>query len=314
MVRDKPYDAEEQINLLVKNMVLKPRGSPGMSKAEQDELAKLVDSLRNKDEGTASGILVNQLFPQPYSVGGGPKHLERIHNTLFVDECLRRIMKTDDRAAQHARSAVGPLTNPKPDFTFGVAETIFETGHRLTSNSYSNLAGIQKGTLYPFFFVEWKSGATGGTQHSAQSQAARAGAALVHSILQLYAEALLGSASAPKLFNAAYSASFSATIDSDYLVLWVHWLDRSEGVAPGTYQMSVIEKYWLNDGENLWRLRKALKNIFEWGLEERVRNIKELLTDLGTKIQAAPLPASSSEISKSAKSSKSSKSSKRQKT
>lgn len=75
--------------------------------------------------------------------------------------------------------------------------------------------------------------------------------------------------------------------------------------------MSVIEKYWLNDGENLWRLRKALKNIFEWGLEERVRNIKELLTDLGTKIQAAPLPASSSEISKSAKSSKSSK---RQKT
>jgi hypothetical protein len=79
-------------------------------------------------------------------------------------------------------------------------------------------------------------------------------------------------------------AHFSITCDTKSVKLWVHWLDKEEENAPAHCYMQCIAKPRMipgfEDDKAILHMRNALRNILDYSLDKRLKNIKDTIAKL----------------------------------
>ncbi|KAI9880600.1 MAG: hypothetical protein M1830_001951 [Pleopsidium flavum] len=291
IIDEQYYGEDSEVKALVEEFVKKPRDSPGLTVAATQELGQIAAAVKNKKEADAMASLLPLIFPAPEYLTGGVAHLERTLNCQFRPGCVPMPLMANDLALQVILEAAGQPKAPKPDATFGFGDSAFTPRQRTLNSDLSELAYIGGDARYPFLIAEWKACSTGGSME-AENQAARAGAALVNNMRQLYSHLSSGELSAKAETRIiARTACFSATVDSRTVTLWLHWLQlhvqagEDDDDDDPYHQMSRLKTFNLLEDpderhEELRRLRRAIDNIFGWGLKERLPEIREVLDDI----------------------------------
>ena len=173
-----------------------------------------------------------------------------------------------------------PVVAPKPDRHFGYMMAAFETPvidtdgqtvsvrHIVTNGLVSGYARPSTTNLWPFFFVEFKTGSRGGTHWVAQNQNAGSGALSVNSLEIIMARANVK-------FSADDAAVFSCSMDAEYATLWVSWHDEIK------FRMTVFATYILRRPQDLRDMDRDIRNIIDYGLGKRLTLIRNTLAKLG---------------------------------
>lgn len=155
------------------------------------------------------------------------------------------------------------LTDPKPDFTFGMNLRSKYIQGQAPSQNVRVITEVCPGICHPFFFIEGK----GISQpiDVARNQAIRDGAALVNARRQLnrlsrnddYQEC-------PGPDEESFC--FSCTWDTNLAELWVHWHEMAED-GYDIFHMHRLELYVMVDriGE-LRTFRADIHNVLDWGI------------------------------------------------
>jgi hypothetical protein len=106
----------------------------------------------------------------------------------------------------------------------------------------------------------------------ARCQARRGGAALVYARRQFN-----GLASCSPESNGPDWSSFvfSCTINPDTAYIYVHWCEREDDQL--SWHMSKISAHLLDEEEDIKALRRNIDNILDWGVLNRVQEIKSVL-------------------------------------
>ncbi|KAI9760931.1 MAG: hypothetical protein M1840_002173 [Geoglossum simile] len=272
-----PIDIKE----LAERMKDIDRPSPGLSETDKIRITIRSASMKDRHEANAIDALLGLMFPEPGWIDQDTfPHLDRNRDREFLKDCVPIPNGSQNPNLQAALEVVGALKTPKPDLAFGYRASAFSPTQTLTNTTYDRISRLSPGILHPFIVLEWKSTATGGTQFDAQNQAARTAAAIIYSQRTLH-----GVANTSDTGSAVNSACFSCTIDSATVYLWIHWC-QDTGEPPATcYHMELLFQLFLSDREAVWRLRRMINNIFEWGMGERLRWVMGVLD----RIAASPV-------------------------
>jgi hypothetical protein len=173
------------------------------------------------------------------------------------------------------------MKNPKPDITYGLAPEAFTEEELVANETYAPITGISPRILHPFLIFEWKS--ERGTMEEARYQARRGGAALVNARRQLNALANCSDSNGPD-WN---SFVFSCVLDPNVAYIHVHWCERKNDQL--SWYMSKVSGHLVDEEYDIKILRRNIDNILDWGVLNRVQEIKGVLQ----KIYAQEEPESS---------------------
>lgn len=168
-----------------------------------------------------------------------------------------------------------PLPKSKPDSVFGYSETAFNLDQLMASDllvtqSNQNYAMPDENIRFPFLDLEFKAHASGGTHFFATNQLAYAGAVAMEATLELARRV-----SAVASINFNEPQFFSISIDHAAAYINVHWLSQKENGA-FCFHMRHLFKYIL-DADGLKAVDRAVKNILQCGVSERLAKICEEL-------------------------------------
>lgn len=156
---------------------------------------------------------------------------------------------------------VAGMTNPKPDYTFGVRREKFPPLDDDTMPEYiAALLGIAPGMNHAFLIIEGKPDT--GSQAEAENQARRGGATLVHAerkLRELVEEPIDIEGPDEESFM------FSVTFTPKMAEFWVHWYEGKGPKQPGFFHMNRIASLTLNEEVHRETIRRKLHNIMEWG-------------------------------------------------
>ncbi len=122
--------------------------------------------------------------------------------------------------------------------------------------------------LFPFFMIEIKSEATGGTLYVAENQAATSGAHSVHSLLWLRSQA-----DPSRTRSSTDSVVFTATVSQREAVFHVHWFSPKDDKV----YMSYLDSFAFMKDLDIQGCRDLVKNILDYGLEVRQPIIRDAL-------------------------------------
>lgn len=177
----------------------------------------------------------------------------------------------------------GPsLSGPRPDVSIGYAaegkipRTAFnEDEERILNHDPLTNAPM----LCPFLTAQYKSAE--GSMAKAERQTARDGVAINN-----YMHSLLQRANMP--LSPIDVQHWSATVDHEDMLLWVHWVEEDQQ-GRLQYYMKKIHKASLgskrpgDEGAGMAEMRAHLRNILEYAQTRRVQRIKEIITAIGAR-------------------------------
>ena len=153
------------------------------------------------------------------------------------------------------------MTNPKPDYTFGLQRDQFPRESEAMVPEYiTALLNIAPGTRHAFLIVEGKP--YDGVKAEAENQARRGGATLVHAerILRGLVEDVADIEGPDEK-----SFVFSVIIDPDIVEFWVHWYEGKGPGQLGKFHMNRLASRNLVEEEQREDIRRKMHNIMEWG-------------------------------------------------
>ncbi|KAH0565178.1 hypothetical protein GP486_001424 [Trichoglossum hirsutum] len=181
------------------------------------------------------------------------------------------------------------LSKPSPDETFGYSDMAFTNLQLSTIDLLKGLlrqsyATPIEGLHFPFMSMEFKSQATGGTQYIAKNQAANAGAVAGHGLVELARRGL-------GLDSLDYNEPqfFSLGIDQEGAHVCVHWLAEKDGQF--FFHMEDISQHSLRNLGGLRAVRRIVKNILDWGRDERLPAICKQLDAYERNVRAGRVAA-----------------------
>lgn len=122
---------------------------------------------------------------------------------------------------------------------------------------------------FPWFTAQWKSPAKGQTHEQALDQGIRDGATIVKYLHDFFKRAYLGRE--PAVMETCH---YSATIDLRSILLFVHWWDEQG------YHMEKINSGILDKERDAVEIRAILRNMQDYALGERLKNIRLALDQL----------------------------------
>ncbi|KAF4625756.1 hypothetical protein G7Y89_g12408 [Cudoniella acicularis] len=178
------------------------------------------------------------------------------------------------------------VKNPKPDITYGFEPDAFDNAQQRALLTFE--PELSSGIISPFFTIQWKG--FQGSMQLAKDQARRDGAAMVHSRRKAIERAGISS-TADELDVA--SMAFTCVINAEAAHLHIHWAEDVEGRTD--WLMAVVKRYHLEEESDVADLRRALHNILDWGLSERLALVKQQVDMYREREQAAPTPACSTD-------------------
>ena len=195
-------------------------------------------------------------------------------------EFLRTFLPFRDTAFQldkkllSAMAKVDGMTNPKPDRTYAVSTSAcpFYEDIRIPED-IATFIEIVRGCCHPFCLLEGKSCA--GDLSQARNQACRGGTCLVNC-----ARLLRDTIGEHDVVGADHRTfCFSVTLSPIAIDIWVHWaevINVDEGGTAVRFHMNQVASKAINDRESFGHLRRMLHNILDWGLGERLEELKAL--------------------------------------
>ena len=220
------------------------------------------------------------------------KTLKRVQQMPFTNAILPRAIIPDGLSV-----AIQTICEPKPDVAYGYTLQGFTPSQQITQKStvngtnLSKFSRLAKDLYWPFLVVEFKAPAVGGNIYVAENQCAGGGSASLLASQTLHSIVSQANNSADLIDSVAYSAA----IDGAAANLQVHWYD----VGDETYYLERIHHYDLNRPEDIQKFQLHTKNIVDWGVSSRLKNIRAaldvILTEemkkkqLQTKRRAEPL-------------------------
>lgn len=231
------------------------RDSPELQQSQVESVMDTIYSLRNEDEDTIkSGYMSIQLLP-----GAAPYQgvIKMGSNIPF-----------DQAGLPHVPLAP-PLSMPKPDqhycldrMSFTAEEDVKQSSSVLRSHAKPSTAGC-----WPYFTVDFKSEARGGTFWVAENQNAGSGALCVNSM-----EKLLSLVDVER--TEIDSISFSCNINAKYADIWIHYCRNQK------FFSVELEHFQMSRAKDVVHFRNSFRNIVEFGFQDRLPQIKRILAKL----------------------------------
>jgi len=237
------------------------RSSPGFRGEELESVHKKLSGLVSADEDTTRhGFSKTSIFPD-----------QDDYDDKIV---LGGSVPWDKKALPHVHGFnFPPIVQSKPDYQYGYPRDSFDNheaavmqSNRLTPYSHPSSAGY-----WPFFVIEIKSVSRGGTHWVAENQNAGSGAHCVNSIQTLL------NYTRDKEQRMLDSLAFSCVADINSASLWVHWYQVGDSPR---FISSEVDSYHWKKPDDLRRLRSGIRNIIDWGVDRRLKTIKEALNDI----------------------------------
>ena len=157
------------------------------------------------------------------------------------------------------------LTGPCPDIVYGYKIAGFSEAQRHAQYlpPVKDICEPSRNVYWPFLTVEIKTQATGGNHWVATNQCAGSGSACSKAVQTLFEKAAL---------EREDPSAFSATFDGRSVDLYVHWIEG--GVE---FNLQRIRTYVVDRPEELIDFRKRARNILDWGLDKRYKEIQSAL-------------------------------------
>ena len=172
-----------------------------------------------------------------------------------------------------------PLPRPQPDLAFGYSKVAFTRKQLMTIDLLvddqfgKSYAVPDQQVRFPFLQIEFKSQAKNGTHYIATNQAAGAGAIALNGNLDLIQRSF-----GLEKFDYEEPRYFSVTIDHQLACVNVHWLRASaEEGGQHSFHVEGLSKHLLDDEKGIRAVSRAIKNIFDYGVDAQLRTLCEAL-------------------------------------
>ena len=258
-----------EIKQEVEEWVFRVRESPDLDDAFIEHLKEITKGLQNKGEEEVRNQLGVQVIPC-YSTPPD-KRMEVSHGHLWSKTVPVSLDKT-------VLEPPLPLPKPKPDTTFGYAKAAFSRSQLATINllvqapNGPSFASPGQDIRFPFGVVEYKSQAKDGSIRVATNQAAGAGAVALNGFLDLMSRD-------PSLaeIDIKKALFFSVTMDQNIACVNVEWVDKTPDTDQYSFHLEELSVLPLRYGDSIRVLRRVLKNIYDYALDERLKFILDLL-------------------------------------
>lgn len=253
-----PYDQfPEHVSSLV-DQVRRGRDSPGPTVDHIRQDAKLTAlEMRGLDE---------------------PKVEKYFRSTIFYDPEEEDSLERSDRQpmSRHAVPKAGPrykISNPIPDMMYGYSrhhafpdqQTQF-----ISMGNQMNGTANSESLMYPFFVIEFKG--NGGDLWVATNQCLGGSASCINIAERLNDQLRNCNSSKVKPID---STAFSIAMNGTEARLYVSWKHSDLN-----YYMQKVKSFLLQDPEHYIEFRKHVKNIIDWGKDNRLKEIRESLDTL----------------------------------
>ena len=187
-------------------------------------------------------------------------------NSLPLDKDLAAMMKKDDD--------MQGLTNPRPDYVYGLSCDDFEPPKGvIISGITQDLREVIPHMYDCMFVIEGKSDQ--GQPAGAENQACRSGAALVNAARQLRER--IGEKDVEGADERTFV--FSGTLCPNALQIWVNWAEvtYTNGKKNVFFHMNHLDSGTLSSSDFVERFRPICHNILDWGCITRYhKNLKGL--------------------------------------
>lgn len=250
-------------------MISRPRVSPEMDDAAVVDLKNKARRLRDEAENVIAKQLAPHVIPE---MDGVPDS--------------RLAMNSDQPWSNSVPVPLDPsilinplpLPKPKPDLVFGYSEVAFTrnqlgTIDLLVDDQFGRSHAVPDQKLrFPFLDVEFKSQAKNGTHYIATNQVAGAGAIALNGYLELIRRSF-----GVDSFDSDEPQFFSVTMDHELVRINVHWLSNPTEGGQYTFHVEGLSKHLLDDANGVRALRRAVKNILDYGSDARLRNLCDAL-------------------------------------
>jgi hypothetical protein len=254
------------------DLIRAQRDSPGLSSEELDKAMHRVDILaRGCDEDDVARFLNKIIFPNPETdtTYGPATGLASNSNTLMA----RHLVPADPESPFR-------VTQPKPDRLYGYSgdpaeitiEGAFMQPQLLAQTMlHPQIPGYatttSRGLQFPFLAIEFKAaGGTRGDLWVATNQCAGASAACLNAVERLNTS--LREYSAQSVDNLAYCIA----VDNNVAQLYISW---KEGDL--NYYLQRVDAFLLSSPEHFKTFRNQVRNILDWGKDERLTRIGDAL-------------------------------------
>ena len=170
------------------------------------------------------------------------------------------------------------LTEPKPDFTYGIAEPkrILNAEVHIPKQLLAYL-GVAPHMRYPFYVEEYKSAEEGIVK--AEHQAMRDGAVLVHARMKL--NEVLKPADWVRPAGADLDSFVFSCAWTPYMAeIFVNWCEKLPNGKQIFHTTMVGSSYRMNNGDDTKRLRHDIENILDWGLLKHRRRAQQVWEEI----------------------------------
>ena len=179
----------------------------------------------------------------------------------------------DDELAK-AMAKVDGMTNPKPDYTYGLRIDHYPTPDDVTvSAQIQYLLEIAPILHHPFFIIEGKSDS--GSKAEAENQACRGGALLVNAARILLERIRARARDTEPTGPDQQTFIYSATLSPGLMDFWVHWAEVRTTALP-IFHMHRLDSIPLNGDGAFGQLRRITHNILDWGCIDRSPQVQNV--------------------------------------
>lgn len=273
----------------IKAKVTPTRSSPTITEEKHEEITSLFDEYKYDNAITLSSKLGDLIFTKPESFEGITGALHKTAQASFRPGSVPVPDTSDDYMLESLLGKTKVPENPKPDHLYGLkGSKVFSTNELKLLRAIENDTKTVPYLYFPFLSVKWNSESQGDNAHVARSHVATSGAAIVSDMRNLYAHiAPDGNPDALYPDLAARTVCFSCIIAGLNIEIFVHWFRLNEDGKIEWHSTRILAIFWSDYENSFTKLHKILHNIFDWGMIERVHQIKEVLKTLGEQRAAA---------------------------
>lgn len=223
------------------------------------EVIETAEELADNTEGPISKLIRTPMFPLGrFGIGEGG-------NATWNTDALPNNPEYEyDLSAPRPDVYVGYSNNQRSSWSYAQSNVIDHP----VARPYTQPA---RSNTFPFFMIEMKSEAAGGTLYVAENQAAGSGSHSVNALLWLLKEAGLSDSHSVK-----DKVAFTVTLSHREAIFYIHWYS----VDDRCFYMSFLKSYSSMVPENIQACNNTVKNIIDYGLGARKTMIGNALKAL----------------------------------
>ncbi|KAK0655438.1 hypothetical protein B0T16DRAFT_314301, partial [Cercophora newfieldiana] len=256
--QDEPFP--EHIASVV-DMARKKRDSPEPSPDDVYRDRELGDlEMKGAHESKVESYFKDRVFPKPSEKNG-----------LGRDDKL----PMSRHAVPSSAETTLRVSNPAPDMLYGYSDDAFPNQlKQLFSMGDEPVANSQL-LMYPFFAIEFKG--EGGSLWVATNQCLGGSASCVNIVERLNRQLKACKGSTVKPID---STAFSIAMSGTEARLYVSWKHSDLDHSDLDYYVQKVRSFCLQEPQDYIEFRKHVKNIVDWGMDQRLKDIRESLDTL----------------------------------